>query len=217
MPDLNFEVVGAEAPPFAALPTLIFKLRVDNLHEEERIQSVALQSQIRLAVTRRRYNPDEQARLLELFGEPERWGDTLRSMLWTHASTTVTRFSSSTIADLPVACTYDFEVVSTKYFDALEDGDIPLNFLFSGTIFYENEQGHLRIGQISWSKEANYRLPVALWKEMIARYYPNTAWIRLQKDVFDQLYHYKATHAIPTWDQVISRLLRESGGEEVGS
>lgn len=213
MPDLNFEVVGAEVPPFAAVPTLIFKLQVDNMNEEERIQSVALQSQIRLAVTRRRYSPEEQARLLELFGEPHRWGDTLRSMLWTHASTTVTRFSGSTIADLPVTCTYDFEVVSTKYFDALENGDIPLNFLFSGTIFYENEEGLLRIGQISWSKEANYRLPVAVWKEMIARYYPNTAWIRLHKDVFDQLYRYKATHAIPTWEQVMSRLLRENGEE----
>lgn len=208
MPDLNFEVIGAEVPPFAAVPTLTFKLRVENSNEEERIQSVALQSQIRLAVTRRRYRPEEQARLLEVFGEPERWGETLRSLLWTHASTTVTRFSGSTSADLPVPCTYDFEVVSTKYFDALEDGDIPLNFLFSGTVFYENEQGNLRIGQISWSKEANYRLPVALWKEMIARYYPNTAWIRLHKDVFDQLYHYKATHAIPTWEQAITRLLR---------
>jgi hypothetical protein len=213
MPDLNFEVVGAEVPPFAAVPTLIFKLRVDTMNEEESIQSVALQSQIRLAVTRRRYSPEEQARLLELFGEPERWGETLRSMLWTHASTTVTRFSGSTIADLPVTCTYDFEVVSTKYFDALDTGDIPLNFLFSGTIFYENEQGLLRIGQISWSKEANYRLPVAVWKEMIARYYPNTTWIRLHKDVFDRLYRYKATHAIPTWEQVISRLLQESGEE----
>lgn len=213
MPDLNFEVVGAEVPPFAAVPTIIFKLQVDNMNEEESIQSVALQSQIRLAVTRRRYSPEAQARLLELFGEPERWGDTLRSMLWTHASTTVTRFSGSTTADLPVSCTYDFEVVSTKYFDALDEGDIPLEFLFSGTIFYENEQGNLRIGQISWSKEANYRLPVAVWKEMIARYYPNTAWIRLQKDVFDQLYRYKATHALPTWERVMSRLLQASGEE----
>jgi Family of unknown function (DUF6084) len=213
MPDLNFEVVGAEVPPFAAVPTLIFKLHIDNMNEEERIQSVALQGQIRLAVTRRRYSPEAQARLLEVFGEPERWGETLRSLLWTHASTTVTRFSGSTTADLPVACTYDFEVVSTKYFDALEDGDIPLNFLFSGTIFYEDEQGNLRIAQISWSKEANYRMTVALWKEMIARYYPNTAWIRLHKDVFDQLYRYKSTHAIPTWEQVITRLLQGSSEE----
>ncbi len=213
MPDLNFEVIGAEVPPFAAVPTLTFKLRIDNGDEEERIQSVALQSQIRLAVTRRRYSPEAQARLLEVFGEPERWGETLRSLLWTHASTNVARFSGSTVANLPVPCTYDFEVVSTKYFDALEDGDIPLHFLFSGTVFYENEQGALRIGQISWTKEAHYRLPVSVWKEMIARYYPNTAWIRLHRDVFDQLYRYKATHALPTWEQVITRLLQNSEEE----
>lgn len=213
MPDLNFEVIGVAVPPFAAVPTLTFKLRIDNSNEEERIQSVALQSQIRLAVTRRRYSPQEQERLLELFGEPERWGETLRSLLWTHASANVPRFTGSTVADLPVPCTYDFEVVSAKYFDALDDGAIPLNFLFSGTIFYENEEGNLRIEQISWSKEANYRLPVAVWKEMIARYYPNTAWIRLHKDVFDQLYRYKATHALPTWEQVIMRLLQENREE----
>lgn len=213
MPDLNFEVIGVAVPPFAAVPALTFKLRIDNSNEEERIQSVALQSQIRLAVTRRRYSPQEQERLLELFGEPERWGETLRSLLWTHASANVPRFTGSTVADLPVPCTYDFEVVSAKYFDALDDGAIPLNFLFSGTIFYENEEGNLRIEQISWSKEANYRLPVAVWKEMIARYYPNTAWIRLHKDVFDQLYRYKATHALPTWEQVIMRLLQENGEE----
>lgn len=213
MPDLNFEVIGVAVPPFAAVPTLTFKLRIDNSNEEERIQSVALQSQIRLAVTRRRYSPQEQERLLELFGEPERWGETLRSLLWTHASANVPRFTGSTVADLSVPCTYDFEVVSAKYFDALDDGAIPLNFLFSGTIFYENEEGNLRIGQISWSKEANYRLPVAVWKEMIARYYPNTAWIRLHKDVFDQLYRYKATHALPTWEQVIMRLLQENREE----
>jgi hypothetical protein len=104
-------------------------------------------------------------------------------------------------------------VVSTKYFNALEGGEIPLNFLFSGTMFYEGEGGNLQIGQISWSKEANYRLPVALWKDAIASAFPNTAWIRLQKDVFDQLYQYKITHGLITWEDVLTRLLRASGEE----
>ncbi len=149
----------------------------------------------------------------ELFGEPERWGQTLRTFLWTHVTTVVPRFSGSTIVDLPVPCTYDFEVVSTKYFNALEDGEIPLTFLFSGTIFYLGEEGHLQIGQISWSKEASYRLPVALWKEVIATYFPNSAWIRLHKDVFDQLYQYKITHGLITWEDVLVRLLQASGQE----
>ena len=107
----------------------------------------------------------------------------------------------------------DFEVVSTKYFNALEEGDIPLTFLFSGTIFYKNEVGNLQIEQISWSKEAFYRLPVALWKEAIAAHFPNTAWIRLHKDVFDQLYRYKITHGLITWEDTLDHLLQASGEE----
>ena len=167
MPDLNFEVVDAEAPAFAAVPMLIFKLRIDNAMDQERIFTVTLRCQIQINVTRRRYSPEAQARLLEVFGEPKRWGETLRPLLWTHTSTVVPQFSGSTIVDLPVPCTYDFEVAGTKYFDALEDGEIPLTFLFSGTIFYEDESDNLQVGQISWSKEAAYRLPVALWQEMI--------------------------------------------------
>jgi hypothetical protein len=213
MPDLNFEVVGAEAPAFAAVPTLIFKLRIGNAIEQERIFTVALRCQIQINVTRRRYSPEAQERLLEVFGEPKRWGETLRPLLWTHTSTVVPQFSGSTIVDLPVPCTYDFEVVGTKYFDALREGEIPLTFLFSGTIFYEGEADNLQVGQISWSKEAAYRLPVALWQEMIQRYYPNSAWIRLHKDVFDQLYRYKATHSLPTWEEVVVHLLQASGEE----
>ena len=216
MPDLNFEVVGSEAPAFAAVPTLIFKLRIDNAIEQERIFSVALRCQIQINVTRRRYSPEAQARLLEVFGEPKRWGETLRPLLWTHTSTVVPEFSGSTIVDLPVSCTYDFEVVGTKYFDALGEGEIPLTFLVSGTFFYEGETDNLQVGQISWSKEATYRLPVAVWQEMIERYYPNSAWIRVQKDVFDQLYQYKATRSLPTWEQVFVQLLQASD-EEVHS
>lgn len=210
MPDLSFEVIGAEVPPFAAVPTLIFKLRIANAPTEGHIHSISLRSQIQIAVNRRRYSPAAQARLLELFGEPQRWGDTLRPLLWTHSSTVIPQFSGSVVADLPISCTYDFEIAATKYFDALENGEIPLNFLFSGTIFYEGEEGNLQVGQIPWSKEAFYRLPVATWKEMVARYYPNSAWIRLHKDVFDRLYQYKAMHGLPTWEDVVTRLLQVS-------
>lgn len=213
MADLSFEVVSAEAPAFAAVPTLIFKLRVDNASEEERIHGVFLRCQIQINVTRRRYSAEAQARLLEVFGEPKRWRETLRSLLWTHVSTVVPQFSESIIVDLPVPCTYDFEVVSTKYFNALEEGDIPLNFLFSGTIFYEGEEGNLQVAQISWSKEASFHLPVVLWQEMMQRYYPNSAWIHLQKDVFDRLYRYKATQCFPTWEEVMVSLLQASGEE----
>jgi hypothetical protein len=213
MPDLSFEVISAEVAAYSVIPLLIFKLRIVNEIEEEQIQNISLKSQIMLTVTQRRYSAEEKAKLKELFGEPERWGKTLRTFLWANVNTVVPRFSGSTIVDLPVPCSYDFEVVSTKYFNALQDGEIPLNFLFSGTIFYEGEAGNLQIGQIPWSKEANFRLPVALWKDAIATAFPNTAWIRLQKDVFDQLYQYKITHGLITWEEALARLLRANGEE----
>lgn len=213
MPDLSFKIVGAEVPAYAAVPTLIFKLHITSADEQQNIHSITLRSQIQLAVTRRRYSPEAQAQLLELFGEPRRWGETLRSLLWTHANIFVPQFSGDVTVDLPIACTYDFEVVAAKYFHALGDGDIPLEFLFSGTIFYEGAAGTLQVAQVPWSKEATYRLPVTVWQEMMARYYPNSAYIRLNKDVFDRLYQYKATHSLPSWEDAIVRLLQSSDEE----
>jgi hypothetical protein len=215
MPDLSFEILSAEVATYSVLPMLIFKMRIVNEQTEEQIENISLKSQIMLSVTKRRYNPEEKAKLHELFGEPERWSKTLRQFLWTHVTSVVPRFVGSTTIELLVPCIYDFEVVSTKYFNALEDGEIPLTFLFSGTIFYRGAENNLQIGQVSWSKEATYRLPVALWKGVIDTYFPNSAWIRIQKDVFDQLYQYKMTHDLLTWEDVLVRLLRARSKEGV--
>jgi len=212
MPNLDFSVDGAEVLRFAAVPSLLFKLRIANL-EEEPIRSVALNTQIRIAATQRHYDAAEQERLLELFGEPSRWKDTLRSLLWTHTVVHVPPFSGSTVADMPVTCTYDLEVVAAKYFYALEDGEVPLEFLFSGTIFYAGEDGRLQVARISWEKDAEFRLPVRLWKEMMERYFPNSAWIRLHRDAFDQLYDYKIRRGLPTWETAIEALLHASEQE----
>ena len=102
-----------------------------------------MRCQIRIEPARRRYTDAEQERLLDLFGTPERWGQTLRPMLWTHAVAVVPPFIGTAVADLPVPCSYDFSLAATKYFGGLEGGEIPLCFLFSGTIFYEAEDGAL--------------------------------------------------------------------------
>jgi Family of unknown function (DUF6084) len=214
MPDLDFGVEGAEVLEFAAVPSLLFKLRIENL-EEEPIRAVALNTQIRIAATQRQYDTVEEERLLEVFGEPHRWGSTLRSLLWTHTNLQVPPFSGSTVVDMPVPCTYDLEVIGSKYFYALEEGEVPLEFLFSGTVYYVGEGGRLQIGRISWEKEAEFRLPVRLWKEMMERYFPNSAWIRLRKDAFDQLYDYKVRRGLPTWEAAVEALLRASE-QEVG-
>jgi len=218
VPDLSFQVEGAEAVPYAAAPLLALKLRITNRDAEEPIQTVALRCQIQLEVTRRHYNAGEQERLRDLFGEPERWGQTLRTMLWTHASINIPPFTGNTVVDLQVPCTFDFNVAATKYFAGLEDGEIPIELLFSGTIFYEAEDGALQVTQISWEAEAKYRLPVRVWKQMMDIYYPNSAWLNLRRDVFDRLYEYKRRRGIPTWEQALEEILPavEETGKEIG-
>jgi hypothetical protein len=209
VPDLNFQVEGAEAVAHAAAPLLVFKLRVENAEASEpiQIQTIALRCQIQIEATRRLYQEQEQARLLDLYGEPERWGQTLRTMLWTHASVIVQPFQGNTIVDLPVPCTFDFNVAAAKYFAGLEEGEVPLCLLFSGTVFYEAEDGALQVSQISWEKEARYRLPVRVWREMMDFYYPNSAWLCLRRDVFDRLYQYKMRRGMPTWEQALLSIL----------
>jgi hypothetical protein len=207
VPDLSFDVEKAEATQFAAAPTLGFKLRVSNQDKEELIHTVALRCQIMIEPARRRYVTEEQKRLHDLFGEPERWSQTLRSMLWTHASTVVSAFSESASVDLQVPCSFDFNVAATKYFAGLEDGEVPLSFLFSGTVFYAGESGALQVAQIPWDKEARFRLPVKVWKAMMDIYYPNSAWLCLRRDVFDRLYQYKVDRGLPTWEQTLDALL----------
>lgn len=207
MPDLSFEVVGAEAVPYAAAPLLVFKLRVSNAYTVEQIEAVSLNCQIRLEVTRRRYTPHEQERLHDLFGEVTRWSQTLRNMLWTFANTNVRTFTGEVLVDLPVTCTYDFNIATVKYFYALEEGEVPLTFLFSGTVFYQSPEDGLQVEQISWEKEATFRMPVEIWRKMMDHYYPNSAWLYLRRDVFDRLYRYRIREGLPTWEQVMDNLL----------
>jgi hypothetical protein len=156
----------------------------------------------------RRYSPDSQRLLNDLYGPPERWSQTLRTMLWQHTSAVVPPFEKEVVVDLPVVCSFDFNVGATKYFYALEEGDVPLRLLFSGTIFYTADDGGLQIAQIPWEKEATFRLPVGIWREMMDHYYPNSAWLCVRRDVFDQIAEYKSRNGIPTWDQALSQLLK---------
>src|SRR5580658_674610 len=207
MPDLNFSVEGAESVPFAAAPAISLKLHVTNSQPDEIIHTIALRAQIQIEATRRRYSDAEKAKLLDLFGEPDRWSRTLRSMLWTHASVVIPGFAGSTLADLQIPCTFDFNVAATKYFHGVSEGDIPLNLLFSGTIFYALQDGTLQVAPIPWNKEARFRLPVQIWRKMMDEYYPNSAWLAVHRDVFERLYEFKVRNGIPSWEEALDRLL----------
>jgi hypothetical protein len=207
MPDLNFQVERAEVVSNAASPLLALKLRLTTSDPNETIHTVALRCQIQIETTRRKYTAEDQAKLRDLFDDPSRWGQTLKNLLWTHASIVVPSFQGSTVVDLPVPCTFDFNVAATKYFDGLSDGEVPICVQFSGTVFYASPQGSLQVAPISWDKETRFQLPVRVWREMMESYYPNSAWLCLHKDAFDRLHQYKIRNGIPTWEEAIESLI----------
>ena len=206
MPDLQFQVEEVAPITHAASPTLAFKLRISNAVANEAIHSIGLRCQVQIEPTRRHYGAQEREQLAELFGESERWSQTLRPILWANVSLNLAGFQESTVIDLPVPCSFDFNVAVTKYIHGLEEGDLPVSLLFSGTIFHAGRSG-LQVAQIPWDREVRYRVPLRVWREMMDAYYPNTAWLCLRRDVFERLYQYKSRHGIPTWEQAVERVL----------
>jgi Family of unknown function (DUF6084) len=209
MPELNFQSDRSRTCRSGLIPLLHFHLEVTNTPETELIQAVILQAQIQIQPAHRPYDDEEKEKLVDLFGTPDQWGQTLRNRLWAHANATVRPFAKMTETVLPIQCTYDLNVTATKYFYALKEGEIPLLFLFSGTIFYAAPDGRLQVQQIAWDREFTYPIPVRIWQELMEHHYPNSAWVSLHRDVFEKLYAYKRQQGLPTWEQTIERLLAE--------
>jgi hypothetical protein len=201
---LEFSVTGARAEPYAVSPMLMLRLRI-NETSGAKIDAIALRVQIQLEVQRRRYAAGESEMLRELFGEPSRYADTLKPMLWTHVAQMVLAFEGQTEVDLPIPCSYDFEVAAHKYLASLSDGIIPVNLLFSGMVFVEGENG-VAPEFVPWSCEARYALPVTVWREAVDASFPNAAWIRVNRDLFEELRRFKIATGLPTWDGALERL-----------
>ena len=202
MVELGFTVEDAARVEYAAVPTLRFTVGVTS---EVPVRSVLLDVQVQIAARRRGYDEAAHERLFELFGPVADWGTTLRTLLWTRATLVVPAFAGSTAVGLDVPCSYDLEVAASRYLDALSDGVVPLEFLFSGSVFYEDD-GRLQTTRLSWNSEASYALPVRVWKETMERYFRGTAWVRLSKESFDRLSAYKSRHALASWDDALAAL-----------
>ena len=209
MPDLEFAVDGVTPVTGSMTPALDFDLHVEEMDGRE-IDTVTLSCQIMIEAVRRPYAAREQEALLDLFGTPDRWGTSLKTMLWTHASMVVPRFHGRTAVKLRVPTSFDLSLAATKYFFALDDGEVPLTFQFSGTVFYPDAGGALRTERIAWTKEARFRLPVAMWRELIHSHYSDGAWLCLDRDVFDRLYRYKARRGAASWNTVVADLLENA-------
>lgn len=213
MPELAFDCTGARADKYAVVPSMFFTLRISE-SSGERVDAIALRCQFRIEPARRRYSDAEAERLNDLFGDTQRWADTLKPLQFTNVSVMVPGFSGSTEIAVPVPLTYDMEIGATRYFAGLDDGEIPLLLLFSGTVF-GTANGRMSVTQVPWSKEASYRLPVGVWREAIDAHFPNSAWIRLSTHTFDDLLRFKAAKGLVTWEATIEKLLSEAASRIV--
>jgi Family of unknown function (DUF6084) len=203
--ELTVAVAGAVPDLYAAVPTLMLDLRVTD-PSGERIHALALRAQVRIEPQRRHYSEEEVERLADLFGPPTQWGESLRPFLWTQAGTIVGSFTGTSEVELPIVGTYDFEVAAARYLHGLDDGEIPLVLLFSGTIFRAGTAG-LVVEPVPWHVETRYRLPVPVWRGLMDRYFPGSGWLRLRRETIDALGRFRTKEAIPTWEAAIERLL----------
>ncbi|MEU9885149.1 DUF6084 family protein [Sphaerisporangium sp. NPDC051011] len=209
-PEIAFRCLGVRADPHAVFPTLCFRIGVTEPVGES-VHAIALHTQIRIEPQGRRYDVGESALLADLFGDPSRWGETVRPLRFADVSVMVPRFTGSTEVDLPVPCGYDLEVAAGKYFASLDDGEVPMLLLFSGTIFARSGDGFV-VRQIPWHCEARASLPVRVWRELMDRYFPGGGWLRLHRDTLRALQRFKSRRALATWDETVEVLLEEARG-----
>ncbi|MDG4826333.1 DUF6084 family protein [Asanoa sp. WMMD1127] len=207
---LGFTVLDIAAEPYAVTPQLTAKLRIAD-DAGRRVHAMTLRCQVRVEPQRRGYDTAEGEALRGLFDGRERWLDTVRPFPWLRCDTTVPGFAGATEVDVALPCTYDLDVVGTRYLHALTAGDVPLTFLFSGTVFVPGATG-FAVEPVPWDRAANYGLPVAVWRQLIEQYFPGTGWIRLDREVLDALAAVRARRGQVSWDETIRSLLPRPDG-----
>jgi hypothetical protein len=121
-------------------------------------------------------------------------------------------FTGTTEVPLPLECTYDFEVTAAKYLHALRDGLVPLQFLFSGTVFMAGEHG-FSVQQVPWDCEDRYDMPVSVWRELIRQHYPSSGWVRIGHDTVAALNAYKSARGLLGLDDAVTELLAQAHEE----
>jgi hypothetical protein len=205
-PNLEFTVLGARPVRHAAAPMLALDLHVGETSARA-VYMLALKIQLMIEPARRPYDAATRERLVELFGAPERWAVTTRSLVWSALDVVVPAFTGSTTVTVPIACHYDLELAAAKYLHSLPDGEAPLALHFNGMIYYPGEDGGMRIVLVPWAQSIDFRMPVSVWRETIEHYYPGTAWVALRSHTLEALQREKRQRGVATLDECVAELL----------
>lgn len=205
MTEVSFTVLDVAPEPYAVTPVLTARVGV-TADGDDPVHAIALRCQVRIEPARRPYTDGEAAGLTDLFGPRERWTSTQHGFLWQHCTAMVPGFTGHSTVDLALGCSYDFEVAAAKYLHALRDGTIPLQFLFSGTVFVRSGRG-FSVRPVPWDRECRYDMPVDVWRALMAQHFPNSGWVRLGHETIAALIAYKAAQGLLDLDGAVTSLL----------
>lgn len=206
-PGLDFECREVVTDPYAAGPTVLLRMTA---HEGSgvRVHAAAVRCQVRIEPIQRHYSDLEATKVIDLFGDRSRWGSTLQTLQLAFLAQVLPSFTGSCDFDLVLPCSYDVNVAANKYLTALEDGEIPLLLLFSGTVF-AGLQGSIQVSPVPWHIETRVRMPVSVWRAAMEQHFGGQRWIRVDDDTYDRLSVYRGEHMLTGWDPTINRLLGE--------
>jgi hypothetical protein len=132
--ELVFDWLGARAERFSVVPALTLCLRISETTSQP-VDAIALRCQIRIEPHRRRYGEAEARRAARSLRRSQPVGGHAQAAPVHHGAGDGARVRGSTDLDLPVPFTYDLQISATRYFASLDDGEVPLLLLFSGTVF----------------------------------------------------------------------------------
>jgi hypothetical protein len=167
MRDILFHVEGITAVEADGAPALRARLRVVNASPARPVHSIALRWQVHIDPARRSYSRAEGSALWDLFGAPERWANTVRPIAWASGHATVAAFSTSVLSEVTIPCGSEAALGARRYLAALAQGEVPLRFLFSGTIYYAASDNVLQVAPIPWDSEAAFNLPESARREVV--------------------------------------------------
>jgi hypothetical protein len=209
-PELKFKVLSARPVRYAAAPMMTLDLQVSE-QQGRQVYMIGLSIQLMIEPARREYDEATRERLAGLFGAPERWAVTTHSLLWAQLDIVVPQFTGSRTVAVPLPCSYDLEIAAAKYLHSLPDGEAPLALHFNGMVYYPDENGGLRMVLVPWSQSIDFRMPVSVWRETVAHYYPNSGWAAFGEHTLQQLERERVARGLPTYDACVSELLSEVG------
>ena len=182
--------------PYAAVPTIMLRTADHRARPERTVHAVALRCQIRIEPQRRRYEHEEEQRLVELFGEPPRGATRCgRSCgrTWRRPSPASRARPRSTCRS---TCTLRLRGRGRRSSSIRSTTARSRSCCCSpGTAFTRSERG-MNVAPVAWHADASFRLPVAVWRQMMDLYFPNSGWVMLSRDTLDALTQFKADRAL---------------------